>query len=142
MCNLFQYLDLSLVNDYWDKDHIPQYTVAVSSIYALYGPDWKIYENTNLGNPAAYSVSKAGLLHFTKWLACTLSPSIRVNSISPGGIKRNQSKMFINAYVKKTLLNRMANEKDLIGALIFLATDMSSYVTGQNISVDGGWGAW
>ena len=114
--------------------------INICSIYALHGPDWKMYKDTTLGNPAAYAVSKAGLLHFTKWLACTLAPTIRVNSISPGGLKRNQSDKFVKAYTNKTLLNRMAYEKDLIGAVIFLATNMSNYITGQNISVDGGWG--
>ena len=63
--------------------------INIGSIYGMYGPDWKIYENTHLGNPAAYSVSKSGLIQLTKWLSTTLAPKIRVNCISPGGIKGN-----------------------------------------------------
>ena len=74
----------------------------------------------------------------TKWFASSLAPNIRVNTISPGGIKRNQSKVFMKQYISKTLLNRMATEEDIVGAIIYLATNMSSYVTGQNIIIDGG----
>ena len=112
--------------------------INISSIYGTNAPDQKIYKNTNINNPAAYSVSKAGLTYMTKWLASSLAPNIRVNSISPGGIKRNQSKVFMKQYISKTLLNRMATEEDIVGAIIFLATNMSSYVTGQNIIIDGG----
>ena len=76
----------------------------------------------------------------TKWLSTTLAPKIRVNAISPGGILRNQSKDFIVKYSSKVPLQRMAKEQDLMGAFIFLATDMSLYITGQTIKVDGGWG--
>jgi len=112
--------------------------INISSIYGTNAPDQKIYKNTNINNPAAYSVSKAGLTYMTKWLASSLAPNIRVNTISPGGIKRNQSKVFMKQYISKTLLNRMATEEDIVGAIIFLATNMSSYVTGQNIIIDGG----
>ena len=93
-----------------------------------------------MGNAAAYGVSKAGLIHLTKWLASTLAPSIRVNSISPGGIFRDQPAEFVKRYEEKTLLARMATEDDIRGAVAYLATDMSKYVTGQNLFVDGGWG--
>ena len=116
--------------------------INIGSIYGMYGPDWRIYENTKMANPAAYSVSKAGLIQLTKWLSTTLSPEIRVNCISPGGIERGQPNSFISAYKNKTPLGRMACEEDIQGAILFLATSMSKYVTGQNISVDGGWGAW
>ena len=113
--------------------------VNVSSIYGVHAPDWDIYKDTSINNPAAYSISKAGVVHMTKWLASTLAPQIRVNCISPGGLLRDQPKKFIKKYETKTLLNRMASEEDIIKPILFLASNMSSYITGQNIIVDGGW---
>jgi NAD(P)-dependent dehydrogenase (short-subunit alcohol dehydrogenase family) len=71
-----------------------------------------------------------------------LAPKVRVNSISPGGIARGQPKQFVQRYEARTPLGRMATEDDLRGAVAFLASDMSTYLTGQNIAVDGGWGIW
>jgi NAD(P)-dependent dehydrogenase (short-subunit alcohol dehydrogenase family) len=116
--------------------------VNISSIYGLYGPDWRLYENTNMANPAAYSVTKSGLIGLTRWLATTISPDVRVNAIAPGGIFRNQPDEFVKKYSSKTPLGRMATEDDFRGILQFLASDLSSYVTGQVISVDGGFGVW
>jgi len=112
--------------------------INISSIYGTNAPDWELYKGTDMNNPAAYSVSKAGLNYMTKWLAETLAPDVRVNSISPGGIYRNQNKLFVKKYIKKTLLGRMASEKDIVGPVLFLASEMSSYITGQNIIIDGG----
>lgn len=114
--------------------------VNIASIYGMYGPDWALYEGTPMHNPAAYGSSKAGLIQLTRWLSTQLAPQVRVNSISPGGIYRNQPKVFVKKYESKTLLGRMATEDDFRGAIAFLATDMSKYVTGQNLSIDGGWG--
>ena len=116
--------------------------INIASIYGLYGPDWSLYEGTNMNNPAAYAASKGGLIQLTKWLATTIAPEVRVNAISPGGIFRNQSTIFVKRYEDKTPLGRMASEDDFRGAIAYLATDMSKYVTGQNFSVDGGWGVW
>lgn len=116
--------------------------VNIGSIYGVNGPDWRLYENLNMANPAAYASSKAALIQLTKWLATTICPKIRVNSISPGGIKREQPKKFIQRYEEKTPLGRMASEEDFRGAIAFFATDLSAYVTGQNLLVDGGWGIW
>lgn len=116
--------------------------VNIASIYGEYGPDWRLYEGTAMANPAAYAVSKGGLLQLTRWLATTLAPNIRVNAISPGGIARNQPDMFVERYEARTPLARMACEDDFRGAIAFLASDLSAYVTGQNLSVDGGWGVW
>ena len=113
--------------------------INISSIYGVNAPDWNIYQDTNINNPAAYSVSKAGIIYMTKWLASTLAPHIRVNAISPGGILRKQEKLFIKKYKEKTLLNRMATEDDISEPVLFLASNMSSYITGQNIIIDGGW---
>jgi len=113
--------------------------INISSIYGFMAPDMSLYEDTNMGNPAAYSASKGGLIQLTKWLAVNMAPSVRVNSISPGGIERDQPKAFIEKYQAKTPLGRMGSEEDLKGSIIFLASDLSKYVTGQNIIVDGGW---
>lgn len=116
--------------------------INIGSIYGELGPDWRLYDDTSMGNPAAYAASKGGLLQLTRWLATTLAPHIRVNAISPGGVYRNQPKIFVDRYVARTPLSRMATENDFRGAIAFLASDLSSYVTGQNIIVDGGWSIW
>ncbi len=113
--------------------------INISSIHGIIAPDWNLYNNTKMSNPAAYSVSKAGLIHLTKWLSSTLAPKIRVNAIAPGGIFRNQPPTFVKKYLNKTPLRRMAKEQDIIGPILFLASNMSSYVTGQTIIVDGGY---
>jgi len=116
--------------------------INMASIYGMYGPDWNLYKDTNMGNPAAYGAAKGGLIQFTRWLATTIAPHIRVNAISPGGIYRNQPKQFVERYKEKTPLRRMGTEEDFRGVIAYLASDMSKYVTGQNLSVDGGWGVW
>jgi len=116
--------------------------VNIASIYGLQGPDWSLYEGTSMSNPAAYAASKGGLIQLTRWLATTISPDVRVNSISPGGIFRNQPNEFVKRYIEKTPLSRMANEEDFRGGIAFLASDLSRYVTGANIVIDGGWGVW
>ena len=114
--------------------------INIASIYGVHAPDWGLYEGTDVNNPAAYGSSKAGLIQLTRWLSSRLAPQIRVNSISPGGIYRNQQKIFVKRYEAKTPLGRMATEDDLKGAIAYLACDLSKYVTGQNLFVDGGWG--
>ncbi len=116
--------------------------VNIGSIYGTLGPDWSLYEGTNMSNPAAYAASKGGLIQLTHWLATTISPEIRVNAISPGGIFRNQPEEFVKRYEARTPLGRMANEDDFRGTIAYLASDLSMYVTGANLAVDGGWGAW
>jgi NAD(P)-dependent dehydrogenase (short-subunit alcohol dehydrogenase family) len=116
--------------------------INIGSIYGSHCPDWSLYEDSSMANPAAYAVSKGGLLQLTRWLATTLAPHRRVHSISPGGIARGQPESFVKRYEKRTPLNRMATEDDFRGAVAYLASDMSGYVTGQNLCVDGGWGTW
>jgi len=112
--------------------------INIGSIYGKITPDWSMYKNTNINNPAGYSTTKAALLYLTKWLAKTVSPKIRCNMISPGGLEGNQSKLFKKKYINKVPLKRMTTAKDLIGPTIFLSSEMSKYITGQNIFVDGG----
>jgi NAD(P)-dependent dehydrogenase (short-subunit alcohol dehydrogenase family) len=116
--------------------------VNIASIYGIYGPDWGLYEGTDMSNPAAYSASKGGLIQLTRWLATTIAPGVRVNAIAPGGIFRNQPEEFVKRYIAKTPLSRMATEDDFRGALAYLASDSSKFVTGQVLQVDGGWGSW
>ena len=116
--------------------------INVASIYGLLGPDYGLYAGTEMGSPAAYAASKGGLVQFTRWLATTIAPHVRVNCISPGGVFRNQPEVFVERYKARTPLARMATEDDLRGAVAYLATDLSRYVTGHNLVVDGGWTAW
>lgn len=116
--------------------------VNIASIYGMTGPDMRIYEGTGMGNPAAYGVSKGGLLQLTRWLSTALAPKVRVNAVTPGGVLRGQAENFVHEYEKRVPLGRMAAEEDIKGAVAYLASDLSAYVTGQNLVVDGGWTAW
>ncbi|MDO9541795.1 MAG: SDR family oxidoreductase [Kiritimatiellia bacterium] len=116
--------------------------ILFSSTYGMVGPDMNLYENTKMANPAGYNASKGGLLQMMRYLATVMAPKIRVNAISPGGVWRNQPKVFKTRYEKRTPLKRMASEEDIKGAVAYLAGDLSAYVTGHNLVVDGGWTAW
>ncbi len=116
--------------------------INVGSIYAVLGPDMSLYDDTPMGNPAAYAASKGALLQMTRWLSTVLAPEIRVNSLCPGGVWRNQPETFVKRYEARTPMKRMGTEQDMVGTMLYLASDMSLYVTGQNIMVDGGWSAW
>jgi len=116
--------------------------VLISSIYGLVGPDMSLYEGTTMNNPAGYGASKGGLLQLMRYLATVLAPQIRVNAISPGGVWRQQAEQFHARYQSRTPLGRMATEEDLKGAAAYLSSDLSSYVTGHNLVVDGGWTVW
>jgi NAD(P)-dependent dehydrogenase (short-subunit alcohol dehydrogenase family) len=116
--------------------------INMGSIYGVLGPDMSLYDDTAMGNPAAYSMTKGGLVQLTRWMATTLAPDVRVNCLSLGGVFRNQPEAFVARYVARTPMRRMASEEDFIGAVTYLATDLSDYVTGQNIMIDGGWSSW
>lgn len=116
--------------------------INIASIYGIQGPNMRLYEGAPMGNPAAYAVSKGGLLQLTRWLATVLAPDIRVNAITPGGVSRGQAEVFQKRYIERTPLKRMAIEEDFKGVVAYLASDLSAYVTGQNIIVDGGWTVW
>lgn len=116
--------------------------INVSSIYGHLGPDMRLYEDLEMGNPAAYSSSKGGLEQLTRWFCTVLAPDVRVNAIAPGGIERGQPQYFIDRYVERTPMRRMATEDDLRGAFAYLGSDLSRYTTGQILTVDGGWSAW
>jgi NAD(P)-dependent dehydrogenase (short-subunit alcohol dehydrogenase family) len=116
--------------------------INIGSIYGVVAPDYSLYESSDMGSPAAYAASKGALVQLTKWLSTTLAKDIRVNCVSPGGILRGQSNSFVEKYKSKTPLQRMATEEDFKGIIAYLASDLSEYVTGQNIMVDGGWTVW
>lgn len=124
--------------DLLEKSNNPS-IINIGSIYGFSGQKLSMYEDSNYLTPAAYSASKGGVIQLTKYLASILSPQIRVNCISPGGIENNHDKEFINRYKSFTPLNRMAQREDLKGAIHFFSSDLSSYITGQNLIVDGGW---
>ena len=89
--------------------------VNIGSIYGMVGPNWGLYADTTMTNPAAYGASKGGLLQFTRYVATALAPKVRANMITPGGVFRNQSKLFTERYEKSTPLQRMATEEDFKG---------------------------
>ena len=120
--------------------------INVCSIYGLVGPDQRIYireEKPPQFKPAYYSVTKAGVLGLTKYLATYYAgENIRVNALTPGGVFNNHDEEFLKAYSSRAVMGRMAEKEDMNGALLFLASDASSYMTGSNLVVDGGWTAW
>ena len=113
----------------------------IASIYGFSAPRFEIYEDTDMTVPVEYAAVKGGLITLTKYLAAYLGKyNIRVNAISPGGVFNNQPESFIKKYSEKVLFSkRMATSTDLVGVLVFMISDASRYMTGQNIIVDGGW---
>ena len=117
--------------------------VFASSTYGIVGPDHRIYSGEKFKSIPAYSASKAGIIGLTKWLATWLGKhSVRVNAVTPGGVYNNHTKKFFKNYSNRTPLKRMAEPDDLSGIILYLMSDSSSYATGQNFIVDGGYTAW
>ena len=122
--------------------------IQTSSIYGVVAPDQRIYEGSEyngraINTPAVYSASKAAVNGLTSYLSTYWASSkIRVNSLTPGGIASGQNSEFNKKYSNRVPLGRMGEASELVGALIYLASDASSYVTGQNLIVDGGLSAW
>lgn len=116
--------------------------VNIASIYGIVGPDFSIYEGSEMTMPAAYAAIKGGIINFTRYLASYLGPDgIRVNCVSPGGIFDAQNETFVKRYEAKTPLRRMADAADVAHSISFLLSDEASYITGHNLVVDGGWTA-
>ena len=118
--------------------------VNTSSTYGIVSPNKSIYEDSGINSPISYAVTKAAILNFSRYLATHWAEyNIRVNTLSPGGVDNiNQSFNFKKNYSTLTPLNRLANANEFQGAILFLVSDASSYMTGSNLVVDGGWTAW
>ncbi len=114
--------------------------INISSMQGVVGPDFTLYEGTDMDAPPDYFFHRAGIISLTRYLAAKYaSYNIRVNCISPGGLLEKQPEIFVERYNKRTFLGRMANGEDIKGAVVFLASDASSYISGENILVDGGY---
>jgi NAD(P)-dependent dehydrogenase (short-subunit alcohol dehydrogenase family) len=122
--------------------------VQTASIYGLMAPDQRIYEGSEyqgraINTPAVYTASKAGVIGLTKHLAAYWgAQGVRVNTLTPGGVESGQNDTFKQRYGARVPLGRMARADEMVGAVLFLVSDAASYVTGQNIAVDGGLSAW
>lgn len=122
--------------------------IQTASIYGVVAPDHRIYEGSfylgrQIDSPAVYSASKAGVIGLTKYLAAYWAEKkIRVNTLTPGGVESGQNHQFQQKYSARVPLGRMAKPTEMVGALLYLASEASSYVTGQNMIVDGGLTAW
>lgn len=116
--------------------------INITSIYGVVGNDFTVYEGTGGTSPAAYSAIKGGLINFTRYLASYFGKyNIRTNCVSPGGIFDHQHETFVENYEKKVPMHRMGTPEDIAPSVAFLLSDDSTYITGQNLIVDGGWTA-
>jgi NAD(P)-dependent dehydrogenase (short-subunit alcohol dehydrogenase family) len=122
--------------------------VNISSIYGMLSPVQELYDfrrakGETFFKPVAYSVSKSALYNLTRYLATYWAKSgVRVNTLTLAGVWNDQPQQFLDAYTERMPLGRMANAEEVVGPVVFLASDASSYVTGANLVVDGGWSAW
>lgn len=117
--------------------------INIGSMYGLNAPDQRIYKQSKLNSTVAYATTKSAVLNFTRYLASYWhKDGIRVNTLSLGGVKNFQNSDLIKNYSYKTMIGRMAHSNEYVGAILFLASDASSYMTGSNLIIDGGYTAW
>ena len=124
---------------YFKKNKTPFSLINIASVYGVVAPDFKIYENTQMTMPVEYAAIKSGLLHLNKYVVKYINDSnFRVNSVSPGGVFDSQPDKFLQAYKRKTLGKGMLEVESIAGAVLFLLSEQSKYIVGQNIVVDDG----
>ena len=120
--------------------------INLSSIYGISAPDQRLYQRVGSPpqyKPVYYTVTKAGILGLTKYLSAYYAgKNIRVNALTPGGVYNGHDEEFLTAYAARSVMGRMAEKDEMNGALLFLASDASKYMTGANLIIDGGWTAW
>lgn len=127
---------------HWLTGFATECIVNIASIYAVLGPDPRMYDGTEVEPaPAWYAAAKGALIALTRYQATTLAP-VRSNAVCPGGIFRGHSPEFTRQYSARVPLNRMATEDDIVGPVLFLASDAAAYITGAVLMVDGGYSAW
>jgi len=136
----------SFVNLFDSNSQDKSSIVNIASMYGLISPDFRIYTDLDRKNSEIYGASKAGIIQMSKYFAVHLAErNIRCNSVSPGGIfnpDNPQGKDFISKYSERCPMKRMAKTDEIVGAIVYLASDLASYTTGQNITVDGGMSSW
>ena len=143
-----KYLDVNLVSLFsvcrqFVKNNNKSSIVNFSSTYGIVAPDQRIYGKSRQNSAVFYAATKSAILNLTRYLAAYWQgKGIRVNTLSPGGVEKNQELNFRKKYSEKTMLGRMAKKDEYVGPIIFLSSDASSYMTGSNLIVDGGWTAW
>lgn len=116
--------------------------INFASIYGVVGNDFSVYKGTNMSSPMAYAAIKGGIVNLTRYLASYFGKyKVRVNTICPGGIFDNQNRIFVKNYSEKVPLKRLGNPDEIAGAVVFLASDAASYITGATLMIDGGWTA-
>jgi len=132
----------AVFNKYYKSDNTGN-IINIGSIYGVVSGDMRIYKNGDRRTPEIYGATKAAVINLTKYFATYMAPNnVRVNCISPGGIFNEQDKDFIDNYSKKVPMSRMGSEDELMSTIEYLLSEKSSYVTGQNIVVDGGFTCW